>query len=164
MEFEDESNDNLIDALEQKDIFIENFYKKRSYAITVTNVGEYANLRADHFLVIKNEEDKASSGMDFCSRCDPFSCLCNNDSDDYTETTEFALMGKSECKSLEVTDQGKLESMDNADWPVLNKDNYQQWKGNMKQNLMNLNVCHLVYMITPTFLNHTRKCKRTVRL
>ena len=46
--------------------------------------------------------------------------------------------------SLEATDQGKSESMDNADVPMLRKDNYQQWKGNMKHNLMNLDVFHLV--------------------
>lgn len=71
MAFEDESNDNLIEALEETDTFIKNFDKKRSDA----DVRKYSNLRANHFLVIKNEEDEASLGMDSYSRCDPFSCL-----------------------------------------------------------------------------------------
>ena len=36
--------------------------------------------------------------MGFCSNYDPFPCLCNNDSDDESETNEIALMVKSESK------------------------------------------------------------------
>jgi len=87
-----------MDALEEKDSF--------------TDVSKYSKQGATCFILIKNEEDEASLGMDFCSRCDPFSCMCNNDSD--SETTQFALMGKSESKPLEAADQSKLESMENA--------------------------------------------------
>jgi len=36
--------------------------------------------------------------MRFCSNCGPFPYLCNNDSDDESETTKLALMGKIEIK------------------------------------------------------------------
>lgn len=45
---------------------------------------------------------------------------------------------------LEEVDQGKLESMDNKDVPMLRKYNYQQWKENIKDNLMNFDIWHLV--------------------
>jgi len=82
--------------------------------------------------------------MDFCSRCDPFYYLSNNDSDDDSETTEYVVMGKSESKPLVATYQVKLESMDNAYVPTLSKDNYQQWKGKMKHNIMYVDISNLV--------------------
>lgn len=36
--------------------------------------------------------------MGFCSNCGPFTCLYNNYSDDDSETTKLAPMGKSESK------------------------------------------------------------------
>jgi len=107
------------------------------------------------FLLVKNEEEEESSSRGFCSKSDPFYCLCNNDSDDDSETTELALMGKSESKHskekidlkmmpFEAANQDKRESIDNTDVPMLSKDNYQQRKGRMNYNLMNLDVWHLV--------------------
>jgi len=77
--------------------------------------------------------------MDSYTNFDPFPFICNNDTDDDNKETELVLMGKSESKnstrrtnskmmSLEVEDQGKSETMDNADVSMLNKNNYQQWK------------------------------------
>jgi len=46
--------------------------------------------------------------------------------------------------ALEAKDQGKLETMDNEDIPMLSNDNYHQWKEKMKSNLMNRDVWYLV--------------------
>ena len=144
-----------------------------SYVVIVLYVSKYSSLGTRRFLLIKNEEyyNKELSGMGFCSNCDPFSCPCNNDGDDDSETTELALMGESESKHskekidskfipLEGEDQGKLEIMDNENVPMLRKDNYQQWKEKMKYNLMYLDVWYLVcndYTKTPPSNKEVKK-------
>ena len=83
-----------------------------------------------YFLLIKNEENEESSGTWFCSKSNPFSCICNNDSDDDSGTTKLTLMRKCESNhskekidsnmiSLEATDQGNLESIENTCVPTL---------------------------------------------
>lgn len=134
-----------------------NYYSDISDAMIVTNVSKYSCFGAPHFLLIKNEEygNKELLGMGFCSHLGPFPCLCNNYSDFDSETTELSLMAKSESKyskekstfkrmPLEVEYQGNREKIDNSNVHMLSKDNYQQWKENMKPNIMNLDVWYLV--------------------
>lgn len=88
MEFQDKSN-NEFDGLEEKGTFIERFDRNISHSVVVIDVKKYSILGATRFLLIKNEEDEASSGTDFCSKCEPFSSLCNNDNDYDSETTKI---------------------------------------------------------------------------
>jgi len=75
-----------------------------------------ANIQVgDHpFLLIKNEEDsnKELSGMGFCSNCGPFTCICNNHSEDDSEMIELALMGKSEIKQSEEKTNSKMLALE----------------------------------------------------
>jgi len=59
--------------------------KKATRRKKIVNGSKYSE--APCFILIKNEE--ALSSMGFCSKYDPFPCLCNNDSDEEDEFDEY---------------------------------------------------------------------------
>ena len=64
MAFEDKNN-NECDGLEEKGTFIENCDRNISNTVIVIDVKKYSSLGATCFLLTENEEDEASSCMDF---------------------------------------------------------------------------------------------------
>lgn len=80
---------------ERKKSFQEKCERNTSDEVTTIDVRKYSYLREPRFILIMNEEELL--GIVFCSTCNPFPYSCNIDDSEYdNESTELALMGKTE--------------------------------------------------------------------